>query len=270
MAKNWKVVSGVEDMERLGHASPITWDDIEPEIPWIAWLGHACFLIRWRGLSIVVDPVFKKWLGLMPRRLPIPDLSKLEGLDAALISHGHMDHLDSGTLRRLAPEKIFIPRKTIGFLSRDLKKCSRGLAMGDQFSIGGLTVDVVAAKHGGWRYPWQRGYVACGFVLSDGTRAVYVTGDSAYGPHFREVGLSRNIDVALLPIGAYSPQWFLQKRHMNPEEACQAACDLGAKEVIPFHFGTYRLSLETVREPADRFIEAAKGQPWRWRLPYWF
>lgn len=236
----------------------------------IVWLGHASFLIRWYGLTIVVDPVFRKWLGLTPRMLPIPRLERLGKVDAAFVTHGHMDHLDNFGLRSVDPRVVFLPKKTAGFLDVSLRGRSRGLEMGEVFEIGPLTVTVVTARHGGWRYPWQRGYFACGYVVSDGEETVYVSGDTAYGEHFLEIGARWKIDMALLPIGAYAPQWFLQKRHLNPEEACRAAEDLGAKVVIPFHFGTYRLSLEALDEPMRRFIAAAESSGIVWRMPLGF
>lgn len=269
MARTWKEVSGLSLAEELGKAERVAWDAIDPEEPWIAWLGHACFLIRWQGASILIDPVFKRWIGLTPRRIPAPDLSKLGRADCVLLSHGHMDHLDRATVRALDPRKIVAPRKAIEFLGEGLRPRCEGVALGDSLQLGKVSVAVVEARHGGWRYPWQRGYIACGFVLSDGRRAVYAAGDTAYGPHFREIGERWKIDTALLPIGAYSPQWFLQKRHLNPEEACAAAKDLGAGRVVPFHFGSYRLSLEPLDEPLRRFIPASKRLGVDWSVPYW-
>lgn len=269
MAGKWKEVSGVSLAEEEGRAVRLNWEIENASEPWIAWLGHACFLIRWRGVAIVIDPVFNKWIGLIPRRVPVPDLGGLGRLDAALVSHGHMDHLNSGSLRGLDPRRIFIPAKTIGFLSSDLKERCEGVQVGAVLQVGEIEITVVEARHGGWRYPWQKGYIACGFVLSDGNRAIYAACDTAYGEHFQEIGRRWKVDQALLPVGAYSPQWFLQKLHLNPEEACLAAKDLGARRVIPFHFGSYRLSLEPLSEPLNRFSKAADENSLSWSLPYW-
>ncbi len=267
MARDWKVASGLavaEAVERL------EWIDIAAETRdglSIAWLGHACFLLRWKGISLVIDPVFRKWIGPFPRLLPLPRLEAIGRVDAVLVSHGHMDHLDERSIQKLETGQVLIPSKTAGFLGRELRGRCVGVELGQEFELGDLRVWVVPARHGGWRYPWQRGYFACGFVVSDGEKTVYATGDTAYGLHLGEIGKRWKIDTALLPIGAYAPQWFLKSRHLNPEEACLAASDLGAAEVIPFHFGTYRLSLEPMDEPMKRFAAEAARRDINWRLP---
>ncbi len=267
MAPDWKVASGLAVAEAAGR---LEWVDLvaKPEEDLsIAWLGHACFLLRWKGVTLLVDPVFRKWIGPFPRLLPLPRVEEIGQVDAVFISHGHMDHLDEESIQKLGTSRIYIPSKTAGFLGRELRTRCVGVELGQEFEFGDLRISVVPARHGGWRYPWQRGYFACGFVISDGETTVYATGDTAYGPHLREIGKRWKIDTAFLPIGAYAPQWFLKSRHLNPEEACLAASELGAAEVIPFHFGTYRLSLEPMDEPMKRFAAEAERCGLNWRLP---
>ncbi len=267
MARGWELASGLSVAREEKRLHAVSLQESSSGDLQIVWLGHACFLLRWRGVSLLIDPVFRKWIGVFPRLLPLPRIEEIGFLDAVLVSHGHMDHLDEGSIRSVDPRRIVIPRKTAGFLGRDLRDRCEGVALDQGIELGPLRITVVRAAHGGWRYPWQRGYFACGFVISDGERTVYAAGDTAFGEHFGEIGCRWEVDTALLPIGAYSPQWFLQKRHLNPEEACRAAKDLRAREVMPFHFGTYRLSLEPQDEPLRRFAVAAREANLDWRVP---
>ena len=100
-----------------------------------------------------------------------------------------------------------------------------------------------------------------------GADALYVAGDTAAGPHFREIKEAYHPQYAVLPIEAYSPEWFLRKRHLNPEEALDAAATLAAEFVMPYHFGTFRVSLEKVNEPLRCFAEGAIKRKQKWILP---
>jgi len=235
--------------------------------PQIAWLGHASFLIAWRGLQILIDPVFSSRVGIMPRRMPVP--SGLEQLspDIILLSHAHMDHFDRASLARYPQAKIYLPNRSDVFLETSMKRRATGLYDGMKVALGPLSLNCLPALHGGWRYPWQKGFRALGYVLSDGETTLYFAGDTAYGSLFAEIGNEFDIDIAMLPIGAYSPQWFLKSRHLNPAEAVQAFCELGAKTLIPFHFGTYRLSLEPLNEPLLWFAEVAEKEGLDWSVP---
>ncbi len=270
---NWQSYCGFDQVpeEILAkhiHTSPIAQQPSSPDEPLITWLGHACFLIRWKELNIILDPVFTKRIGPATRRFPIPDLSLLPDIDLAIVSHGHMDHLDNASLLQLKPKVILLPKKSDNFLSNKVKSQSKIVTIeeGTTFPIGTLNIQAHFAHHGGWRYQWNFGYKALSFTLSDGNQTLYFCGDSAYGPHFKTIGKEHNITTALLPIGAYSPRWFLKSRHMNPEEAIQAFRDLGATNMHPFHFGCYRVSLDPLHEPFTRFTNLAVIDDIPWQL----
>lgn len=268
--KKWLKCCGLDQVvatENLDFINASKLEASESE-PTIVWLGHSCFCIYWKGVRLVIDPVFDRWIGPFSRRLPVPDRDWLIETDLVLLSHGHMDHLSNGSLHLVAGRKLILPLKTETFLSQSNRKRYEiiGMKLGESHKVGGLEVKVVYAEHGGWRYPWQSNYFACGFVISDGARTVYYAGDSAYGNHFSDIGDEFDIDEAILPIGAYDPRWFLKSRHMNPEEAVQAALDLKARSVVPCHFGTYRLSLESMDDPMNRFLREASRAGVEWNL----
>ena len=223
--------------------------------PRIRWLGHSSYLIEWRDKVFLIDPVLSGHVSVAPRLCALPGDECLEGATAILVSHGHMDHLDNATLARVPPGDLYLPRKTERFLTPTVhaRHKAHTFRKDESFPLGPLTVTVVPARHGGWRYPWQRGYFACGFIISDGETVLYYAGDTAWGPHFEEIGKRHQPAIAILPIGGYSPRWFLQSRHINPAEAAAAARLLGSRWVIPGHFGTYRVSLEPNAEPLDWF-----------------
>lgn len=264
--KEWIQRAGLGASCDQGHFTFFDWEPPDAENWEVVWLGHGSFLLRWGEVRVLVDPVFKKWMGLARRRTPLPDMTRLKEATFALVTHGHMDHLDEGSLRATGVETVLLPERTETFLSKEYRKRCRTVRLGETLEVSGLRITVVPAKHGGWRYPWQKGYFACGYVIENGRRTIYVSGDTAYGTHFGEIGKRWRIDIALLPIGAYAPQWFLRSRHLNPEEAAQAAKELGAGFVVPFHFGTYRLSLEPFAEPMQRWERVAKELEIRWGL----
>ena len=122
--------------------------------------------------------------------------------------------------------------------------------------LGGVLVTATPAKHWGARVirDVHRGYG--GYCLSGG-HSIYHSGDTAYFSGFREIGQRLNPDVALLPIGAYQPESF-RNVHTSPEDAIQAFLDLGARWMVPMHYGTFRLSYEPVDEPVERLRADAK------------
>jgi L-ascorbate metabolism protein UlaG (beta-lactamase superfamily) len=223
--------------------------------PRVQWLGHSGYRLDWGGRVLMVDPVLARRVSVTPRLCELPPPRCLEGVTDLLISHAHMDHLDNATLERVASCDLHLPRRSERFLSARVRRRHRvhSFAPGAAFGLGGLQVSVVPARHGGWRYPWQRGHFACGFVVSDGHRVVYLAGDTAWGTHFAEIGQRFRPDTAILPIGGYAPRWFLRCRHLDPAEAAAAARALGARWVIPGHFGTYRVSLEPPDQPLEWF-----------------
>jgi L-ascorbate metabolism protein UlaG (beta-lactamase superfamily) len=223
---------------------------------WLAWLGHASFLLCLDGLTVAVDPVLSaRILGAGQRLIP-PGLDRLPPLDLLLISHNHYDHLDAPTLRPLARDTPVVAPCGLGrwFRRRGFTSVTE-LDWWQSVRVGALKVTFVPAHH--WSRRGLFDHCATlwgGFVLTlPGGMRVYHAGDSAYGPFFASIGARYpGIDVAMLPIGAYSPRWFMSSQHVNPEEAIDGFVALGATQFFAMHWGTFRLTDEAIGEPPAR------------------
>jgi len=225
------------------------------------FVGHSTFLLRTANTVILTDPMFATHAGpfgrLGPRRARPPALS-LDSLpipDVVLVSHNHYDHLQPSSLRRCAQgaEPHFITPLGLGtFLRRLTLQNVIELDWWETADLGeGRIVTCVPAQHFSARTPFDRNRTLwCGFVLESEIGTIYFAGDSGYGPHFKEIGRRcPAIDLALLPIGAYEPRWFMRPVHMNPAEAVQAHIDIGARVSLGMHFGTFQLTDEAIDEP---------------------
>ena len=236
----------------------------------VTWLGHAGVLVRLAGRSLMIDPMLSEHfdvpLPLGPRRVAAaPDIAGLDRLDAVAISHIDHDHFDLPTLAALAKRfpraRLILPRGTaeratgLGFAAVE------EVGQGGAASLGGLKVTAVIAHHHGRRdmIGFDR-TPAVGWVVEGGGRRIYHSGDTAYGPGFRDLRRHGRIDLAMVPIGAYRPAGFFRDMHASPEEAVAIAVDLGARRAIPHHWGTFSLGPESPTEAIERFRAAAKGR----------
>ena len=227
----------------------------------VTFIGHATFLVRTAEAVVLTDPVFTTHAGpfgrLGPRRVrpPALPLDRLPLPDIVFVSHNHYDHLQPSSLRRCAhgAEPQFVTALGLGsFLRRLTLENVIELDWWQEADLGGgRIVTCVPAQHFSARTPFDRNRTLwCGFVLRTGSETIYFGGDSGYGPHFREIGRRcPSIDIALLPIGAYEPRWFMRPVHMNPAEAVQAHVDIAPRVSIGMHFGTFQLTDEAIDEP---------------------
>jgi len=231
----------------------------------VTWIGHSTFLIQMDGLTIITDPVFAKRMGL-DRRLEKPGLTlaELPQVDVVLLSHSHYDHMDAGSLRGLKGSPILLVPDGLGPKVRKLMKQNtvHEVSWGAHVQIGPLTFHSVPAQH------WTKRTLTdtntshwCGWVIcpddehADRTGTVYFAGDSGYFQGFRGIGdRFPDIRYALLPIGAYEPEWFMGAQHMTPEEAIQAFSDINAHVFVPMHYGAYHLADDTTEEALDRLF----------------
>ena len=249
-----------------GRAHPL------PDVPGGAiaatWIGHSTFLVRFAGITILTDPVFALHAGpfgrIGPRRVRAPalPLASLPRIDLVLQSHNHYDHLDPSAHRALADRDAPAVVTPIG--NRDyLPSRTRGRTTerdwwGSAEPLPAVRATVVPAQHFSARTPWDRDRALWGgFIVEAGGRTLYFAGDSGYGTHFAEIGRRfPKIDLALLPIGAYEPRWFMGPVHIDPAEAVRAHQDLRTRRSIAMHFGTFQLTDEGIDAPATELAAA--------------
>jgi len=227
----------------------------------VTFIGHSSFFLQIGGKNILIDPNFARWIFVLKRlRRPGLRLGDLPPIDAVLVSHAHFDHLHRPSLRAIAR----LSRRKTGkrpalIVPRNVRDLVGDLGYGSiveldwwqSFHLGNVEVTHVPSRHWGARMvrDVHRGFG--GFVLRAGHHSLYHAGDTAYFEGFREIGERLRPEVALLPIGAYHPDSF-RRVHTSPEDAVQAFLDLGARYMVPMHYGTFRLSYEPVEEPVER------------------
>jgi N-acyl-phosphatidylethanolamine-hydrolysing phospholipase D len=219
------------------------------------WIGHATWAFRLAGSLVVTDPIWSRTISGAVGRLVAPGvpLADMPAPDVVLVTHDHRDHMDLPTLARLGDTPTFVCGLGNG------KRLARGdrkvieLDWWEQTVVGPLTITFVPARHWSMRMPWNRNdSLWGGFVIRGAGGAVYHSGDTAWGDHFAEIGSRAGpIDWAMLPIGGYSPRWFMEPQHSDPVEAGRAFEALGARELFAMHWGTFRLTDEAIGEPPE-------------------
>ncbi|WP_419885264.1 MBL fold metallo-hydrolase [Paenibacillus sp. B-A-8] len=233
----------------------------------ITWIGHSTFFLQYEGMNIITDPIWARRLGF-EKRLGQPGIaiSEVPPIDLILISHSHYDHLHIASIRKLyrAGTTLVVP---VGLKRKMLRKGFRNcmeMEWWQEIKLGKIKLTFVPTQHWTRRTPWDTNTSHWGgYILepaeSENKRLspnLYFAGDSGYFPGFKEIGNRYKIDITLMPIGAYEPEWFMTSQHVNPEEAIQAFLDVGAETMIPMHYGTFRLADDTAREALDRMESA--------------
>ena len=235
----------------------------------ITFVGHSTFLLQAAAANLLIDPVFSRRASPFsfagPRRARAPGVrfDDLPPIPLVLLSHNHYDHCDLGTLELL--ERRFHPRVVTPLGNGPLLQ-SAGLRQVEELdwwettNAAPLPVTLTPAQHFSARGPFDRNRALWGgFLIEAGGWRILHAGDSGYGPHFREIGARLGpIDLALLPIGAYEPRWFMKDIHMNPAEAVQAHLDLAARQSIAMHFGTFQLTPEGIDDPVRELAKALR------------
>lgn len=241
----------------------------------VTYVNHATVLVQMDGVNILTDPIWSErcspvsWAG--PRRVRPPGIrfEDLPPIDVVLVSHNHYDHLDVPTLERLAREHR--PRIFSGLGNQALfdSKSIRGATDLDWWQSAeiapGVRVSAVPAQHFSSRGLCDRDRTLwIGFVVTGPAGSVYFAGDSGWGPHFEQIRERFGpVRLALLPIGAFRPKWFMSRVHLSPGEAVRAHQVLGAGTSVAIHFGTFRLGDDGQDEAPERSraaIESA-GNP---------
>jgi len=245
--------------KRSGAHIPAAFPELTKSEIGITWIGHASFLLQMNGHSLLIDPNWSKWLKVIKRvRHPGLHLHELPNIDAVLVTHAHFDHLDKRTLREIASDQPIVVPFEVGNLVHNLGfRSVHELDYWQTYELGPLRITLTPCHHWGARFLHDSHRGFGGFIIESEGRTVFHCGDTAYFEGFAEIGSRFDIDIALLPIGAYDPPSG-REVHMNPEDAVRAFADLRAKTLVPMHYGTFRLSYEPLDEPPARLIAAAE------------
>lgn len=220
----------------------------------ITFIGHSTVLIDIGGFKIITDPIFSRWVYGMPRTKKLNvEIDELKNkVDLILISHAHKDHLNKNSLSHFnknipiashADNKKYIMKckfaNILEFIHWDSK-----LFKGEE-----IRITSVPAYHGK-TLPWGPIGTSGGFIIETSEKTIYFAGDTAYDAGlFKKIGSKFDIDVLLMPIGAYSPRWMLRNEHTNPDEALKTMHVLNAKKMIPIHWGSFMFALDTPKQP---------------------
>lgn len=235
----------------------------------LTWLGHAAFLMRIGGVTVLTDPYLSDYaspfqaIRLGPKRFTPPGLgvADLPPIDLLVVSHNHYDHLDTATIRKLEGKQrmtVVVPLGLGDFFRRFRFADVRELDWDASTARGPATVTALPALHWSGRWLNDRNRTLwCGFAVEVAGRRVFFAGDTGYGPLFADLGRRFGpFDTGLVPIGAYEPRNLMRPQHTNPEEAVQIGVDLGARRLVGMHWGSIVLTTEPVMEPPVRFRAA--------------
>lgn len=226
---------------------------VEGNVTRVTFIGHATLLVQVAGVNILTDPIYEKraspftFAGPCRRRNPGIRFEDLPPVDIVFLSHNHHDHCNLVTLRRLHREhrpRVVTPLGNGELLRRGGIPGAEELDWWEQVTIGGVTLTAIPAQHWSARGLGDRNRALwAGMVLEGAAGRVLYTGDTAFGPHLDRIAARwpEGFDVALLPIGAYLPRWFMKTAHCTPEEAVQMHRMLRVRTSIPMHYGTFDL-----------------------------
>jgi L-ascorbate metabolism protein UlaG (beta-lactamase superfamily) len=231
------------------------------------FIGHSTFLLQIGGICVLTDPIWSErcspvsFAGPRRARRPGQSLDALPGVDIILVSHNHYDHMDLPTLRKV--RKRWAPLVATGLgnahhLAKAGIPSAVELDWWQSTELAGARITYVPAQHFSSRGLYDRNKCLWGgFVVEAGGAVVYFAADTGYSPHFEEIGSKfPRIDLALLPIGAYEPRWFMSQQHMDPPEAVRAHLELRPARSIGIHFGTFQLTDEAIDAPVISLRES--------------
>lgn len=269
-------VDNLRPAQPLPHAK-IKLKELDPARDTLVWLGHSSFFVQIAGKRILIDPVLSSYAAPVSFAILAFDgttvytVDDMPEIDLMLITHDHWDHLDYETVTALAGK---------------VRQVVVGLGVGAHFERWGyardkvreadwyeklvldkdLAVHLAPARHYSGRGLTRNKSLWTGFVLESNQRRIFFSGDSGYGPHFKELGQRfGGFDLVALDMGQYDPRW--PYIHMTPREAAQAARDLNAKALLPAHVGRFSIARHAWNEPFERIRAESLGKPYRLLTP---
>jgi len=238
---------------------------------YIAWIGHATFLIKLGKTTIITDPVFEKNMGPLifgPKRYvdPAINLKEIPPVNLFLLTHNHYDHLSTRTIKRFPYKKakVLTPLKLGKYFTRNGFSDVKEMDWYDETQVNDLKITFLPAVHWSKRSFWDTNKTLWGnFLIEYKNKKIFFACDTGYGNIYKDLGKKYGpIDLSFINIGAYNfypmaPQKDKSIYHTNPEEALNIGQDLKSKKVLGMHWGTVILSLEPIMEPRKRFKENA-------------
>ena len=250
--------------------------------PAVTWVGHATVLLQMAGLNVLTDPMFSdrasplRFIGPMRKHKPGLWFNELPHIDLVLISHNHYDHLDAASVDNLAAQPGGSPLFVVP-LGLKAWLAERGITRVVELDwwqshrLGAVEIVLTPVQHWSGRGLTDRMKTLWGgFALFSPQLHVFFAGDTGYSKDFTDIrerfagrqtaAAGGGFDIALLPIGAYEPRWFMRTQHVNPDEAVRVHRDLGAKATLGIHWGTFSLTDESLDEPPRALAAARQAQ----------
>jgi N-acyl-phosphatidylethanolamine-hydrolysing phospholipase D len=251
-----------------------------PTAPTVTWIGHASALVQANGLNVLVDPIFSERASPVqifgPKRAQAPGvaMANLPHIDAVLISHNHYDHLDRASVAQLAEKATSAGKTTLFMVPLGLKAWFNGIGIDsvveldwwEHHNIQGVEFHLTPVQHWSARSINDRSATLWGgWAVLGAEFHWYYAGDTGYSRDFADTAkhfasrqteaLGGGFDLALIPVGAYEPRWFMSQQHVNPMESVRIHQDVGAKRSIGVHWGTFQLTDEPLDQaPRDLAI----------------
>ena len=250
--------------------------------PTVTWIGHATALVQAGGLQVLTDPVFSErvspvsWAGPKRKTPPGVAMDDLPPIDVVVISHSHYDHLDKGSLVQLHQRSQRLGHATAFLVPLGLKELLEGWGIAgvqeidwwQSVRVGSTDFFLTPVQHWSARGLFDRNHTLWGgWAVFGPDLHWYFAGDTGYSPDFAQTrqyfadrqsaALGGGFDLALIPVGAYEPRWFMQHQHVNPAEAVRMHQDLGARRSIGVHWGIFELTDEPLDQP-PRDLQAAR------------
>ncbi|WP_417070603.1 MBL fold metallo-hydrolase [Niveibacterium terrae] len=250
---------------------------LDPHRDVVIWLGHSSFYVQLAGRRILIDPVLSAFASPVPFTVAAFDGTNLYNaddmpeIDLLLITHDHWDHLDYATLTALQ-DKVKLAVVALG-VGAHLEHWAwprekiRELDWYDELAMGdGFSVHLVPARHYSGRALTRNKTLWGGFVLESATQRLLFSGDTGYGPHFKDIAQRfGRFDLVALDMGQYDPRW--PDIHMTPEQAAQAAEDLKTRAMLPAHIGRFSIARHAWNEPFERISAAGQGKGYHLLTP---